>query len=234
MEYVGFVQYGTMMEFRDELRQQGEERSFKKGENLIPYLTKNDKLFYLDTGIVYLRLYKPDGSYFQLMAFLPGTILPFINLNRNFPYSDLQMLVAAREEVSGFVFPREYFRKKRKTDIRFAELLEQQWMKSIEYLYVSQLLYREGDAVTRISNLLYHVHKYKNYDAHIFPMGQEELANTVNISVSQAKRALAQLKEEEAIELKYGEIIIKNIEVVKKHISETLYIQEEQKEIKRA
>ena len=45
MEYVGFVQYGTMMEFRDELRQQGEERSFKKGENLIPYLTKNDKLF---------------------------------------------------------------------------------------------------------------------------------------------------------------------------------------------
>ena len=150
MEYVGFVQYGTMMEFRDELRQQGEERSFKKGENLIPYLTKNDKLFYLDTGIVYLRLYKPDGSYSQLMAFLPGTILPFINLNRNFPYSDLQMLVAAREEVSGFVFPREYFRKKRKTDIQFAELLEQQWMKSIEYLYVLQLLYREGDAVSRI------------------------------------------------------------------------------------
>ena len=65
-------------------------------------------------------------------------------------------------------------------------------------------------------------------------MGQEELTSTVNISVSQAKRALAQLKEEEAIELKYGEIIIKNIEVVKKHISETLYIQEEQKEIKRA
>ena len=61
-------------------------------------------------------------------------------------------------------------------------------------------------------------------------MGQEELASTVNISAIQAKRALAQLKEEGAIELKCGEIIIKNIEVVKKHISETLYTQEEQKE----
>lgn len=60
-------------------------------------------------------------------------------------------------------------------------------------------------------------------------MGQEELASTVNISAIQAKRALAQLKEEWAIELKCGEIIIKNIEVVKKHISETLYTQEEQK-----
>lgn len=61
-------------------------------------------------------------------------------------------------------------------------------------------------------------------------MGQEELASTVNISAIQAKRALAQLKEEGgAIELKCGEIIIKNIEVVKKHISETLYTQEEQK-----
>ena len=60
-------------------------------------------------------------------------------------------------------------------------------------------------------------------------MGQEELASTVNISAIQAKRALAQLKEEGAIELKCGEIIIKNIEVVKKLISETLYTQEEQK-----
>ena len=60
-------------------------------------------------------------------------------------------------------------------------------------------------------------------------MGQEELASTVNISAIQAKRALAQLKEEGSIELKCGEIIIKNIEVVKKHISETLYTQEEQK-----
>ena len=60
-------------------------------------------------------------------------------------------------------------------------------------------------------------------------MGQEELASTVNISAIQAKRALVQLKEEGVIELKCEEIIIKNIEVVKKHISETLYTQEEQK-----
>jgi len=55
------------------------------------------------------------------------------------------------------------------------------------------------------------------------------LASTVNISAIQAKRALVQLKEEGVIELKCEEIIIKNIEVVKKHISETLYTQEEQK-----
>lgn len=60
-------------------------------------------------------------------------------------------------------------------------------------------------------------------------MEQEELASTVNISAIQAKRALVQLKEEGVIELKCEEIIIKNIEVVKKHISETLYTQEEQK-----
>jgi hypothetical protein len=60
-------------------------------------------------------------------------------------------------------------------------------------------------------------------------LGQEELASTVNISAIQAKRALVQLKEEGVIELKCEEIIIKNIEVVKKHISETLYTQEEQK-----
>ena len=60
-------------------------------------------------------------------------------------------------------------------------------------------------------------------------MGQEELASTVNISAIQEKRALVQLKEEGVIELKCEEIIIKNIEVVKKHISETLYTQEEQK-----
>lgn len=55
------------------------------------------------------------------------------------------------------------------------------------------------------------------------------MASTVNISAIQAKRALVQLKEEGVIELKCEEIIIKNIEVVKKHISETLYTQEEQK-----
>lgn len=55
------------------------------------------------------------------------------------------------------------------------------------------------------------------------------MASTVNISAIQAKRALVQLKEERVIELKCEEIIIKNIEVVKKHISETLYTQEEQK-----
>ena len=55
------------------------------------------------------------------------------------------------------------------------------------------------------------------------------MASTVNISAIQAKRALVQLIEEGVIELKCEEIIIKNIEVVKKHISETLYTQEEQK-----
>ena len=55
------------------------------------------------------------------------------------------------------------------------------------------------------------------------------MASTVNISAIEAKRALVQLKEEGVIELKCEEIIIKNIEVVKKHISETLYTQEEQK-----
>ena len=55
------------------------------------------------------------------------------------------------------------------------------------------------------------------------------MASTVNISAIQAKRALVQLKDEGVIELKCEEIIIKNIEVVKKHISETLYTQEEQK-----
>ena len=55
------------------------------------------------------------------------------------------------------------------------------------------------------------------------------MASTVNISAIQAKRSLVQLKEEGVIELKCEEIIIKNIEVVKKHISETLYTQEEQK-----
>ena len=55
------------------------------------------------------------------------------------------------------------------------------------------------------------------------------MASTVNISAIQAKRELVQLKEEGVIELKCEEIIIKNIEVVKKHISETLYTQEEQK-----
>lgn len=55
------------------------------------------------------------------------------------------------------------------------------------------------------------------------------MASTVNISAIQEKRALVQLKEEGVIELKCEEIIIKNIEVVKKYISETLYTQEEQK-----
>ena len=55
------------------------------------------------------------------------------------------------------------------------------------------------------------------------------MASTVYISAIQEKRALVQLKEEGVIELKCEEIIIKNIEVVKKHISETLYTQEEQK-----
>ena len=55
------------------------------------------------------------------------------------------------------------------------------------------------------------------------------MASTVNISAIQEKRALVQLKEEGVIELKCEEIIIKNIEVVKKHISEILYTQEEQK-----
>ena len=54
------------------------------------------------------------------------------------------------------------------------------------------------------------------------------MASTVNISAIQAKRALVQLKEEGVIEMKCDEIIIKNIEVVKKHISETLFTQEEQ------
>lgn len=234
MDYIGFVQYGTMFEYREEIKKHGKEHVFKKGENLIPYLTKKDELFYLDTGIVYLRLCKPNGIYSQLMAFRPGTILPFIGAKREFPYCDLQMLVAARGEVRGFLISRNYFKRKRKNDSRFGGLLEQQWMRSLEYLYVSQLLYREGEAITRISNMLYHVYYYKDYDAHVFPMGQEELACTVNVSVSQVKRALTQLKNEDAIELKYEQIIIKDIDCIKSHISDSIRLEENVREVEKA
>lgn len=127
-------------------------------------------------------------------------------------------------------FLKNYFIRKKKSDMRFSELIEKQWLRSMEYLYVSQLLYREGDGITRISNLLYHVYRYKNHDSEIFQIGQEELAYTVNISVSQVKRALAQLRREGAIELRYEKIIIKDIEVITSHISEAIRMEEITKE----
>ena len=57
-------------------------------------------------------------------------------------------------------------------------------------------------------------------------MWQEELASTVNVSKSQVKRALSQLKEEGGIELLYGRIRIRDIRIVEQYISESLRMEE--------
>lgn len=112
------------------------------------------------------------------------------------PYHEIQMLVPARGDVTGFVFPMKWYHMMRKKDPEFMRLLDEQWMQATSYLYMSQILYRDGECITRISYLLYHVYYYKDYDAEVFPISQEELAYTVNASKSQFKRALTYLKNE--------------------------------------
>ena len=225
MEYIGFVQFGDMFEYRSKVKEIGKIMSFKRGIDVLPFLKRNDLVLYIDTGMLYYRLCKPDGTYLQLMAYKEGNILPVFQLEEEMVYSDVQMLVAARGDVTGFVFSRSEFRKLRETEKRFADLLQTQVKKTHSYLLLSQLLYRDGTCITRISNLLYHVYCYKDYDSEIFPIGQEELACTIGVSKSQVKRALSQLKYEGAIELKYEQIVIKDISIIKKHVSDSMQIE---------
>lgn len=131
------------------------------------------------------------------------------------------MLVAARGEVSGFMLPIETYYQWKKEDSQFANLLHKQLAKTTAYLSVSHILYRDGECITRICNLLYHAYTYKDYDQQILPMGQEELAYTVNSSKSQVKRALGQLRQEGGIKLQYAQIIITDIAVIEQYISES-------------
>lgn len=106
MDYIGFVQYGGMFEYRDKIKEISVKMSFKKGTDVFPFLKSRDSILYIDTGMLYFRLYKPDGLYIQLMAYKEGNIVPLFGMPGNVPYHDIQMLVAARGTVTGFVFQR--------------------------------------------------------------------------------------------------------------------------------
>ncbi len=226
MDYIGFVQYGEMFEYRNKIKEIGVKIKFKKGTDVLPFLKNKDSVIYIDTGMLYFRLWKPDGSYIQLMAYNEGNVVPLFSTRERLPYDDIQMLVAARDDVTGFVFQRNEYRQLREADSRFSRLLDRQAKRTSSYLMVSQILYRDGACITRISNLLCHVYYYKDYNPEIFPMGQEELACTVGESRSQVKRALAQLKNEGAVELKYEQIIIRDISIIKKYVSDSMWIEE--------
>lgn len=226
MDYIGFVQYGEMFEYRNKIKKTGVKMSFEKGTDVYPFLKRRDSVIYIDTGMLYFRLFKPDGLYIQLMAFNEGNVLPLFNTLGEGPYGDMQMLVAARGTVTGYVLQRAEYRRWREKDSRFARLVDEQERKIFSYLYVSQILYRDGPCITRISNLLCHVYYYKDYEREIFPIGQEELACTVGESKSQVKRALSRLRNEGAVELKYEQIVIKDISIIKKYISDSMWTEE--------
>lgn len=226
MKYVGFVQYGTMFSYRMSIKKLGMKIKIEKGKDIMPYLKEKNMAIYIDSGMLYFRLYRPNGTYVQLMAFNSGVILPLFEPRKDFLYSDIEMLVAAREEVTGFVFPMRYYMYMKKTDLEFAKLLNEQWMNITSYLCVAQILYRDGECLTRVSNLLFHVYFYKDYDSKVFPINQEELAYTVNASKSQVKRALTCLRDEGGIELQYEQIIIKDISIIEKHISDSMRAEE--------
>lgn len=76
MGYVGFVQYGNMFPYRKKIKEVGKKVWFSKGEDIVPYLRKNRLAIYLETGLLYFRLYRPNGTYIQVMAFHYGTVLP--------------------------------------------------------------------------------------------------------------------------------------------------------------
>ncbi len=226
MDYVGFVQYGEMFEYRDKIKEIGMRMNFKKGTDVAPFLKSKNSALYIDTGILYFRLCKPDGLYIQLMAYKKGIILSSFNMGEKIPYSDIQMLVAARGDVTGFVFPITEYQRLKETDARFAQLSDMQALKTNSYLLVSQILYRDGECITRICNLLCHVYYYKDYAPEIFPISQEELACTVCASKSQVKRALSRLKSAGAIELNYEQIVIKDISIIKRYVSDSMRIEE--------
>lgn len=233
MEYIGFVQYGNMFPYRTKFKEIGTEIRIKKGEDILPFLKSRDLAIYLDSGLLYFRLCRPDGTYMQLMAFHSGVVLPLFEPEPFLPYNDIQMLVAARGEVTGFVFPIQYYKKMRMTDAEFLRLLDRQWSRVTSYLYVTQILYRDGECITRTSNLLFHVFSYKDYNTDVFPITQEELAYTINASKSQVKRALTCLKDEGGIELQYEQIVIKDISVIEKYISESMRVEEHSRRINR-
>ena len=226
MEYIGFVQYGELKEYREKLESMGRKAVFQKGTDVARQLWQKHCGFYLDSGLLYLRLYKADGDYLQVIAFNEGTVFPLYDMRESFQYVDVKMLVAARGEVSGFLIPIQDFYKLKEADHRFAALLERQLSKTAASLSVSQILYRDGECITRICNLLFHTYHHKDYEAEVLPMWQEELASTVNVSKSQVKRALSQLKEEGGIELLYGRIRIRDIRIVEQYISESLRMEE--------
>lgn len=226
MKYVGFVQYGTMFSYRMSIKKVGTKIKIEKGKDIMPYLKEKNMAIYLDSGMLYFRLSKPDGTYVQLMAFNSGVILPLFEPRKEFFYKDIEMLVAARGDVTGFVFPMKDYMYMKETDLEFTRMLNEQWINTTSYLCVAQILYRDGECLTRVSNLLFHVYLYKDYDSKVFPINQEELAYTVNASKSQVKRALACLRDEGGIELQYEQIIIKNIYVIEKHISDSMRAEE--------
>lgn len=222
MEHTGFVHYGELWEYRNYFKEKGNRIVFPKGTDIVPYLRGRRQAFFVEQGILYFRIFKMDGEYLQVMAFKKGSVFPVFDIRSNFFDADIEMLVAARKEVAGYLLPIEQYYKLKAQDSRFSGLLDRQLSKITAYLSVSQIMYRDGKCITRICNFLYHAFLNKDYRPEILPMGQEELACTVNVSKSQVKRALSQLRKEKGIEIEYEKIVIKDIRIIEKYISESI------------
>lgn len=228
MKYLGFVQYGNLLEYRKYIKRIGTPVTYEKGTDVIPILRKSHQAFYLDTGLLYLRLFKPDGLYIQLAAFQAGTIMPLFDFPEveDLYYGDAQMLVAVRGAITGYCFPMKEYHRLKAEDDRFRYLMALQHAQVTSYLCIEQMLYRDGPCIMRISNLLFHCWLYKDYEEDIFPTSQEELACIVNESKSQVKRAISRLAEEGGIVQEYGQLRIVDAEILKKYISDSMLAEE--------
>lgn len=226
MNVIGYIQQGEFSEYKGKIQQEGMPVRFRKGTDVVPFLRKHHQAFYIVSGKLYLRLAKADGSYTQLMAFDKGSMFPLYDMKEEFWYSEVKMLVAARGEVMGYTIPIETYYSWKQEDRHFAELLNRQLAKTAAYLSVSHILYRDGECITRVCNLMYHAYYYRKQHPDTLLMGQEELAGIVNSSKSQVKRALMQLRKEGGIVMQCRKTVITDIAVIERHVSENIRTEE--------
>ena len=201
----------------------GKDVVFPKGQDITPYLKRNAATVLIDDGILVSSVDMTLESESYLFAVGPGTIIPKFDGCFACKGSPFEHFIPLTEPTRGVVIPSERLLALRQSRPDLREAIERDAFSIISAMTLSTVLFRNGEGLNRICNVLYCLSRWEKDGSLCVYLTQKELAAFTGLSLSQLKRILATLRSTGVIETGSKQIRLTNLEAIRPYLSETLF-----------
>lgn len=215
---------GNSAAFRQYLLENGgREVSFPKGQDIAPYLMRNAVTVLVEEGILVSSIHTDMESESYLFAVGPGTIIPKFDGCFQCKGSPFEHFISLTKPTKGVAIASEklLFLRRERDDLR--EAIERDAFSIISAMTLSAVLFRNGEGISRICNVLYCLARQDKDRSLCAHLTQKELAAFTGLSLSQIKRTLATLRREGTVATGSRYIRILDSEKVKSYLSDMLF-----------